>query len=74
MTIKFDPAKSDRNMRERGLPFSKVADFDWDTATTTEDSRSNYGEPRYVAVGYVEAFVYVVAFTPRGEDLRVISF
>jgi uncharacterized DUF497 family protein len=74
MAIEFDPAKSEWNVRERGLPFSMVEDFDWDTAVTREDARSDYGEPRYVAIGYVEALVYVIVFTPRGEDTRVISF
>jgi uncharacterized DUF497 family protein len=49
MAIEFDSAKSDWNVRERGLPFSMVEDFDWDTAVTREDARSDYGEPRYVA-------------------------
>src|SRR5258708_12753050 len=74
MAIEFGPTKSDMNARERGLPFSMVGDFDWDTATVFEDIRYDYGEPRYVAVGCVEALVYVVVFTPRGEDTRVISF
>ena len=74
MTVEFDPAKSEWNTRERGLPFSMVEDFDWDTAVTREDARSDYGEPRYVAIGYVEALVYVIVFTPRGEDTRVVSF
>ncbi|MFI4964305.1 MAG: BrnT family toxin [Caulobacterales bacterium] len=52
----------------------QVEGFDWDTAVTSEDARSDYGEPRYVAVGYVEALIYVVVFTPRGDDTRVISF
>jgi uncharacterized DUF497 family protein len=74
MAIEFDPAKSEWNVRERRLPFSMVEDFDWDTAGTREDARTDYGEPRYVAIGCVAALVYVVVFTPRGEDTRVISF
>ena len=29
MNVSFDPIKSERNERERGLPFSLVAQFDW---------------------------------------------
>jgi len=27
--IEFDPAKSERNARQRGLPFDRARDFDW---------------------------------------------
>ncbi|WP_150690189.1 BrnT family toxin [Pandoraea communis] len=32
MDISFDPAKSDRNVQERGLPFTMAQDFEWDSA------------------------------------------
>ena len=32
MGISFDPAKSERNERDRGLPFSLVAQLDWSDA------------------------------------------
>ena len=33
MKIEFDPAKNAKNIRERGLPFTLAAEFDWTTAT-----------------------------------------
>lgn len=32
MDISFDPAKSDRNVQERGLPFTMAQDFERDSA------------------------------------------
>jgi len=73
--ISFDPAKSDANVRERGLPFSLVKDeFDWATALIAEDRRKDYGEARYEALGYVGQRLHVVVYAPSGNSVRVISF
>lgn len=74
MKIEFDPAKNERNIRERGLPFDRVADFDWETAVLDEDTRFPYPERRFVALGYVDGRLYVVCFTPIPGGIRVISF
>ena len=39
MGITYDPAKNERNIRERGLSFERVADFDFQTALIAEYSR-----------------------------------
>jgi uncharacterized DUF497 family protein len=74
MEIEFDPDKSARNVRERGLAFELVAGFDFDTAILAPDVRGVYGETRFVAVGLMDDRLHVVAYTMRGETLRVISF
>jgi uncharacterized DUF497 family protein len=40
---------------------------------TTGDSRLNYGERRWVTVGYLDGRVVVVVWTPRGQARRIIS-
>ena len=45
MEISFDPAKSQRNVTDRGLPFTLVEQFDWSGAIIEEDVRQDYGEP-----------------------------
>ena len=72
--IEYDLAKSERNEVLRGLPFSLVAAFDFDTALIAPDTRETYGEDRYIAVGSIEGRLHVVAYTVRGLRLRVISF
>lgn len=73
MKIEFDPAKSERNARDRGLPFDLVADFDFENAEIIEDDRRNYGEVRYRAIGRMGNAIAVVVFTMRDDALRVIS-
>ncbi len=71
--MEFDPAKSDKNERERGLPFMLVDEFDWDTARFGVDRRRDYREPRFKALGYITERLYVVIFTPRFGGIRIIS-
>jgi len=52
--IEFDDAKSRRNARERGLPFDRAAEFEWETALIAEDTRKRYPERRFEAIGYIE--------------------
>lgn len=44
--IDFDPGKNDTNIRERGLPFERAVDFDFDTAIVKQDTRKPYPEMR----------------------------
>ena len=53
MLIDFDPEKNATNVRERGLSFEQVADFDFDTALVTEDMRKTKRKPLIDAAGEV---------------------
>lgn len=74
MRIEFDTAKNERNIRERGLSFDEVAEFDFETALIEIDDRHDYGEARMTAIGKLNGILHVLIFTMRGEALRVISF
>lgn len=74
MKIEFDAAKSEKNARERGLPFELVEQFDWETCQTQDDNRFPYPELRRVSVGFVGQRLHVVCHTPIEEGIRVISF
>ncbi len=73
MEIEFDAAKSEKNRRERGLPFDLVEQFDFDSAWIVKDDRHDYGEVRYRAVGRAGATIVAVVFTARLDAVRVIS-
>ncbi|MFW8567053.1 BrnT family toxin [Orrella sp. 11846] len=73
MDITYDPAKNSKNIAERGLSFDMVSQFDFDTAHVYADTRKDYGETRYIAVGYIEQRLYVVVFTATEAGLRIIS-
>jgi uncharacterized DUF497 family protein len=72
--IEFDPAKSERNIRERKLSFDRVVQFDFSTAKVRLDDREVYPEARYVAVGLLDGRLHVLCFTPVAGGIRVISF
>ncbi len=74
MKIDFDPEKSNKNNRDRGLLFDQAIDFDWETALYSEDVRHAYPERRFVAIGYLEERLHVLCFTPIKGGVRVISF
>ena len=74
MDISFDPAKNERNIRERGLSFERAADFDFSSALYFADSRKDYGEVRYIAVSYLDLRLHVLCFTETATGIRVISF
>jgi uncharacterized DUF497 family protein len=73
MRITFDPAKSLRNEAERGLPFALAKEFDWSTALIAEDTREDYLEKRYQALGFLGEHLHMLVFTPRDGAVHVIS-
>ncbi|MFT0533134.1 BrnT family toxin [Castellaniella hirudinis] len=73
MDITYDPAKNSKNIAERGLSFGMVAQFDFSTAIVYADTRKDYGETRYIGIGYIGQRLHVVVFTETETGLRVIS-
>jgi hypothetical protein len=71
--ITYDPNKNERNIRERGLDFEMVAEFDFNSAIYAIDTRKDYGEVRTRALGFIGDTLYALVFTMRGSALRVIS-
>jgi len=67
MRFGWDPSKSERNARERGLPFAvAMAVFDGPTIEL-DDTRRDYGEQRIIAYGAVAGRVLVCVYTWRGQ-------
>jgi uncharacterized protein len=74
MKIEFDSTKSEKNARERGLPFELVEEFEWESAVLSEDIRFPYPETRFNALGFIGNRLHVVCFTAITGGVRVISF
>jgi len=72
--IYFDPQKNERNLRDRGLSFEAAAQFEFESALVHIDDRQEYGEVRYVALGYLSGRLHVLCFTEIIDGIRVISF
>jgi len=73
MKLIFDPAKNKENIRQRGISFEAADSFDFRTALIWKDTRMDYGESRFCAMGYIGDRLHVLVFTPRGDIMRVIS-
>lgn len=71
--IEFDPAKSAKNLAERGFGFAFAARVFQGRATIFQDTRRDYGEARMVAIGEIDGQLFKVVFTDRGEIRRIIS-
>ncbi|MBN3848364.1 BrnT family toxin [Paraburkholderia sp. Ac-20342] len=74
MDIEYDPTKNEKNISERQLSFERVREFQFESALIRIDERHDYGETRYVAVGYVGDRLHVLCFTETQTGIRVISF
>ena len=74
MRLTFDPAKNARNIAERGLSFERVAELDWETAASQEDTRKDYGETRIQVLAFLGKRLHAAVITVRGDALHVISF
>jgi hypothetical protein len=73
MIFKWDPAKSAKNTRERGLPFEiGIAIFDNPTIEAVDD-RFEYGEARVKAIGIVRGVVLVCVYNDQDSVRRIIS-
>jgi uncharacterized DUF497 family protein len=68
VAISFDAAKNERNIASRGISFETAADFEWNTALIVEDTRRDYGEHRYQALGVIDGQLHMLVFTPRGGN------
>lgn len=74
MEIEFDPNKSAKNDKERGLPFERATELEWDRALAFADDRRDYGEQRIVVLAPMQGRLYVVCYVMRGRVRRIISF
>ncbi|MBC7563398.1 MAG: BrnT family toxin [Gemmatimonadaceae bacterium] len=65
MTFDWDPAKSDRNLVQRGFDFEFASQLFAATYVEFDDTRRDYGERRVVALGLADGIPLTVVFTDR---------
>lgn len=73
MRIEFDPAKRMATIEARGLDMAEVGRVFDDATLTVEDDRRDYGETRFITMGYLSSRLVVLVWTPRGRTRRIIS-
>jgi len=69
----WDEAKRAANLAVHGVDFAAAMRFDWETAEATPDTRRDYGEARFIAVGRIGIRLHVLIYMPRGGLVRTIS-
>ncbi len=62
-----------RNIATRGISFEQAIEFEWETALIVADTRKDYGERRFQALGLIAQRLHVLVFTPRSGKTHVIS-
>lgn len=73
MRFEWDDAKHAKTLRERGIGFDDGARIFAGPVVIWQDTRRDYGEDRFRAVGETEGDILHVVFTRRGEAVRIIS-
>jgi uncharacterized DUF497 family protein len=58
---------------ERGLDFAHAEQLFAGVHFTSQDLRVDYAEDRFITVGFLQAKLVVLVWTPRGELRRIIS-
>jgi uncharacterized DUF497 family protein len=72
--IEFDPIKNAANIRDRGLSFELATEFNFETAVIWNDTRKDYLETRFAALGLIGVRVHSLVFTQTPKGIRIISF
>jgi len=74
MDVRWDPRKAVANFRKHQVRFSDAETVLWDPQGLTVEDADARGEKRLITVGCdAVGRVLVVAFTIRGEEIRLIS-
>lgn len=73
MKVEFDAAKRAETLEQRGLDMARAGEVLDGATLTIEDDRMDYGEPRYITIGFLDERMVVLVWTPRGDVHRIIS-
>ncbi|MDR5828713.1 BrnT family toxin [Caballeronia sp. LP006] len=74
MHFEWDEVKNQTNIRKHGIDFRDAVDVFNHPVLTWLDSREDYGEERWIALGWMSATVGVVVYVERCADaVRIIS-
>ncbi len=69
----WDETKRKSNLAKHGIDFRDATAIFEGPLVTVEDTREDYGEPRYVALGLLEGVVVSLVYAERNDQVRLIS-
>jgi uncharacterized DUF497 family protein len=74
MFIEWDDKKNALNIAKHGIDFIDVADMFNHPMLVLRDERVDYGEERWIGIGWMQRLIGVVVYTERnGDVIRIIS-
>ena len=73
MRFEWDEDKRLTNIQKHGIDFVDIPQIFDDDTIIFEDTRFDYGETRFIATGMLKGRVIVLAYTERGDTIRIIS-
>jgi uncharacterized DUF497 family protein len=74
LKFEWDEVKARSNFKDHGVSFELAKTvFDDAFAINRLDDREDYAEDRFVIIGMAEGTLLFVAYTERGERIRIIS-
>ena len=73
MRVEFDAAKRAATLEARGLDMARAEELLAGATLTVEDDRQDYGEDRFITIGFLDGIMVVLVWTPRSGAYRIIS-
>jgi uncharacterized DUF497 family protein len=73
MKFTWDGKKRRANILNHGFDFVDAKEVFEGVTFTLEDDRFDYGEERFITLGFLKGTVVVIAHTENGDEIHVIS-
>ena len=73
MELEWDEAKRESNLAKHGFDLAVSQELFADYFVEPLDTRQDYGEERWTALGMIRGLVVVLVYTERDDTLRPIS-
>lgn len=73
MELEWDEAKRESNLAKHGLDLAVSLELFADYFMERLDTRRDYGEDRWIALGMIRGMLVVLVYTERDDTLRPIS-
>ena len=74
MKFVWDENKNEKNIQKHGIDFLDIPSVFKLPMLLQHDNRKDYGEERWIGIGFLKVIVVVVVYTePDSEIVRIIS-
>ena len=73
MELEWDDRKNRLNIAKHGIDFADAWRIFAKSMLIRQDTRKEYRETRWIALGDLKGIIVVLVFTIRGEKTRIIS-